>query len=151
MPFAFLADLQRRVRHLDQDVFSKLIFFAWRVQQFTSAYSSNLIFDVPAYGLNEYSPQIGSLMHEYSTSPPTTDALSQTQNELNQVRDIMVHNVEQILSRGERIELLVDKTDTLSGQAWAFRRGWASAVCLSSWWRALRFRADSSLLSPQGA
>lgn len=35
----------------------------------------------------------------------------------------MVHNVEQILSRGERIELLVDKTDTLSGQAWAFRRG----------------------------
>lgn len=48
MPFAFLADLQRRVRHLDQDVFSKLIFFAWRVQQFTSAYSSNLIFDVPA-------------------------------------------------------------------------------------------------------
>jgi vesicle-associated membrane protein 7 len=35
----------------------------------------------------------------------------------------MVHNVEQILSRGERIELLVDKTDNLSGQAWAFRRG----------------------------
>jgi vesicle-associated membrane protein 7 len=61
-------------------------------------------------------------MHEYSTSPPT-DALTQTQNELNQVRDIMVHNVEQILSRGERIELLVDKTDALSGQAWAFRRG----------------------------
>lgn len=61
-------------------------------------------------------------MHEYSTSPPT-DALTQTQNELNQVRDIMVQNVEQILSRGERIELLVDKTDALSGQAWAFRRG----------------------------
>lgn len=61
-------------------------------------------------------------MHEYNTSPPT-DALAQTQNELNQVKDIMVHNVEQILSRGERIELLVDKTDALSGQAWAFRRG----------------------------
>ena len=30
-----------------------------------------------------------------------------------QVKDIMVHNVEQILSRGERIELLVDKTDHL--------------------------------------
>lgn len=27
-----------------------------------------------------------------------------------------MHNVEQILSRGERIELLVDKTDALSGQ-----------------------------------
>ncbi|KAF8306055.1 vesicle-associated membrane protein [Clavulina sp. PMI_390] len=120
MPFAFLADLQRK---------------------FTTAYSPDIIFDVPAYGLNEYSPQIGSLMHEYSTSPPT-DALSQTQNELNQVRDIMVHNVEQILSRGERIDLLVDKTDTLSGQAWAFRRG-ARDVRRREFWKNQRILALS--------
>lgn len=141
MPFAFLAELQRRVRfnslydtrlanrcaHSFVPPIHSLLLHGRnhpyvRLPQFTLKYTPELIFDVPAYGLNEFSPQIGDLMHEFSTSPPT-DALSQTQNELNQVREIMVQNVEQILSRGERIELLVDKTDTLSGQAWAFRRG----------------------------
>jgi vesicle-associated membrane protein 7 len=35
----------------------------------------------------------------------------------------MVQNIDSILARGERIELLVDKTDTMAGQAYAFRRG----------------------------
>ncbi|KAF9508529.1 hypothetical protein BS47DRAFT_1350279 [Hydnum rufescens UP504] len=120
MPFAFLAELQ---------------------SQFTAAYPRDVIFDTPVHGLNEFSPQIGSLMHRFSTSPPT-DALSQTQNELAQVRDIMVHNVEQILSRGERIELLVDKTDNLSGQAWAFRRG-ARDVRRREFWKNQRILALS--------
>jgi vesicle-associated membrane protein 7 len=46
----------------------------------------------------------------------------------------MVQNVEQILSRGERIELLVDKTDVMAGQATAFRRG-ARAVRRQMWWK----------------
>jgi hypothetical protein len=46
----------------------------------------------------------------------------------------MVQNVEQILSRGERIELLVDKTDTMASQATAFRRG-ARSVRRQMWWR----------------
>ncbi|KAG8919564.1 hypothetical protein FRC02_001556, partial [Tulasnella sp. 418] len=92
MPFTFLADLQRR---------------------FTTTYSNDVIHDAPAYGLNEFSAQIGELMHEYSTSPPP-DALNTARQDLAQVKDIMVHNVEQILSRGERIELLVDKTDTMA-------------------------------------
>lgn len=120
MPFAFLSALQ---------------------QAFTSAYTPAIIFDVPAYGLNEFSTQIGALMHEYSTNPPV-DPLAQTQNELNQVRDIMVHNVEQILSRGERIELLVDKTDSLSGQAWAFKRG-ARDVRRREFWKNQRILALS--------
>ena len=49
----------------------------------------------------------------------------------------MVQNVEQILSRGERIELLVDKTDHMAGQATAFRRG-ARTVRRQMWWRNTR-------------
>jgi hypothetical protein len=73
------------------------------------------------------------LMHQFTTSPPL-DALQEVQSEINQVKDIMVKNVEQILSRGERIELLVDKTDTLAGQAWAFKRG-ARSVRRQQFWR----------------
>ncbi|CAE6496408.1 unnamed protein product [Rhizoctonia solani] len=46
----------------------------------------------------------------------------------------MVHNVEQILSRGERIELLVDKTDNMATQSHAFRRG-ARTVRRQQFWR----------------
>lgn len=75
---------------------------------------------------------VQKLMKEFNTDP--NDALHNAQNELNAVKDIMVHNVEQILSRGERIELLVDKTDTFANQAVAFRRG-AKAQRRKQFWR----------------
>ncbi|KAJ7182810.1 VAMP/synaptobrevin-like protein [Mycena crocata] len=113
MPFAFLADLQRK---------------------FASAPSSSASTDTPAHGLQgSFSPTIAALMHTYNTAPPA-DELARAQTELNQVKDIMVQNVEQILSRGERIELLVDKTDVMAGQATAFRRG-ARSVRRQMWWR----------------
>ncbi|KAK0443083.1 VAMP/synaptobrevin-like protein [Desarmillaria tabescens] len=113
MPFAFLAELQRK---------------------FTSAPSSSSSDDMPAYGLQgTFGPIISSLMHTYNTAPPS-DELTRAQTELNQVKDIMVQNVEQILSRGERIELLVDKTDAMAGQATAFRRG-ARNVRRQMWWK----------------
>ncbi|KAG8782613.1 hypothetical protein FRC12_017988 [Ceratobasidium sp. 428] len=130
MPFTFLADLQRR---------------------FTTAYPRDQIDDVPAYGLNEFSPQIGKLIEQYNTSPPA-DALHQAQQDLAQVKDIMVHNVEQILSRGERIELLVDKTDNMATQSHAFRRG-ARTVRRQQFWRNQRILALSifvGLLRPWG-
>ena len=89
---------------------------------------------MPPYGLQgSFGPTIANLMHTYNTAPPT-DELTRAQNELNQVKDIMVHNVEQILNRGERIELLVDKTDVMAGRATAFRRG-ARTVRREMWWR----------------
>jgi vesicle-associated membrane protein 7 len=52
----------------------------------------------------------------------------------------MVQNIDSILQRGERLDLLVDKTDTLAGQAYAFRRG-ARSVRRQQWWRNVRIMA----------
>lgn len=49
----------------------------------------------------------------------------------------MVQNIDSILQRGERLDLLVDKTDTLAGQAYAFRRG-ARSVRRAQWWKNTR-------------
>jgi hypothetical protein len=49
----------------------------------------------------------------------------------------MVQNIDSILQRGERLDLLVDKTDTLAGQAYAFRRG-ARNVRRQQWWKNMR-------------
>jgi len=127
MPFTFLADLQQK--------------FA---SQPTS--SSGSLSDMPAYGLQgSFSPVISQLMHTYNTSPPT-DELTNVQNSLAQVKDIMVQNVEQILSRGERIELLVDKTDSMASQATAFRRG-ARTVRRQMWWKNTRILALSIVVA----
>ncbi|KAL4079936.1 synaptobrevin-domain-containing protein [Scleroderma yunnanense] len=115
VPFAFLADLQRKFLELPSS-------------------SAAALTSTPAYGLQgTFSPVISALMHTYNTAPPQ-DEIARAQAELNQVKDIMVQNVEQILSRGERIELLVDKTDNMAHQATAFRRG-ARAARRQIWWK----------------
>jgi vesicle-associated membrane protein 7 len=84
-------------------------------------------------------------VYTYNTSPPTDD-ISRAQSELAQVKDIMVQNVEQILNRGERIELLVDKTDTMANQATVFRRG-ARTVRRQMWWKNKRVLALGVLVA----
>jgi vesicle-associated membrane protein 7 len=108
--------------------------------------SSGSLVDSPAYSLQgTFSPVISQLMHTYNTNPPT-DELTNAQNQLAQVKDIMVQNVEQILSRGERIELLVDKTDSMASQATAFRRG-ARTVRRQMWWKNTRILALSVVVA----
>ena len=49
------------------------------------------------------------------------DAISNTKAEIENVRGIMNENIERVLERGERIDLLVDKTDRLGAGAHDFR------------------------------
>jgi vesicle-associated membrane protein 7 len=127
MPFAFLTELQQKFTHT--------------AQPSSSVSSASL----PAYALQgTFGPVIAQLMDTYNTSPPS-DELSRAQSELAQVKNIMVQNVEQILSRGERIELLVDKTDNMASQATAFRRG-AKTVRRSMWWKNTRVLGLSVLV-----
>lgn len=49
------------------------------------------------------------------------DALRTAQREIDGVREIMTENIERVLERGERIDLLVDQTDRLGNSARDFR------------------------------
>ena len=40
---------------------------------------------------------------------------------LDDVKNIMVNNIEKVLERGEKLELLVDKTEHLNQQAFVFQ------------------------------
>ena len=44
------------------------------------------------------------------------------QSEIDDVKQVMVQNVERLLERGEKIELLVDKTEGLAGDAFRFKK-----------------------------
>jgi vesicle-associated membrane protein 7 len=53
--------------------------------------------------------------------------------------------VAQVLDRGERIELLVDKTDTLANESFAFRRE-ARRLKQRLWWKNARLLALIGLI-----
>lgn len=49
------------------------------------------------------------------------DAFSRVQGKLDNVKDVMMQNIDKVLDRGERVELLVEKTDELSRSAQKFQ------------------------------
>ncbi|KAK0637330.1 vesicle-associated membrane protein [Bombardia bombarda] len=78
--------------------------------------------DLPNYGAASFNGELRSLMVEYGTTGQgQDDAITNAKREINDVRGIMTRNIEGLLERGERIDLLVDKTDRLGGSAREFR------------------------------
>ncbi|KWU43424.1 snare-like protein [Rhodotorula sp. JG-1b] len=112
VPFSFLAELHRK---------------------FTSTFNVNQIADAVAYGLNSFEREIAQLMRQYEENPPQ-DAIKTAQAELAATKDVMVKSIDAVLSRGERIEILVDRTDEMSHQARAFRKR-ATVVRRKMWFK----------------
>lgn len=61
------------------------------------------------------------MQHQGGTQAGQDDAMRTAQSEIDNVREIMTENIERVLERGERIDLLVDKTDRLGTNARDFR------------------------------
>ncbi|KAF2277389.1 vesicle-associated membrane protein-like protein [Westerdykella ornata] len=77
---------------------------------------------LPAYGCASFNATLRQLMqHQGGTQAGQNDALHAAQAEIDNVREIMTENIERVLERGERIDLLVDKTDRLGSNARDFR------------------------------
>ncbi|GAA5944845.1 synaptobrevin family protein [Sporobolomyces koalae] len=100
-------------------------------RQFVSKYPNSE--DLPAYGANAFEQDIKGLMKQYEENPPQ-DAIKQAQAELAATKDVMVKSIDAVLSRGERIEILVDRTDEMSQQARAFRKR-STVLRRKMWWK----------------
>jgi len=96
---------------------------------------------LPAYGAAAFNGVLKKLMVEQGTTDAgKADALRSVQSEMDGVREIMTENIERVLERGERIDLLVDKTDRLGSSAQDFRvrsRGLRRRM----WWKNVRLMA----------
>lgn len=106
--------------------------------RFLDTHSSADLSTLPAYGAASFNTELKKLMVEFGTTKAgQDDAFRNVQSEIDNVRDIMSANIEQVLERGERIDLLVDKTDRLGGSARDFRvrsRGLRRRM----WWKNVR-------------
>ena len=102
IPFGFLFEIRRR---------------------FFEAFPAGTEFaDMPNYGAASFNGELRGLMVDYGTTAGgQNDAISTAKREIDDVRGIMTKNIEGLLERGERLDLLVDKTDRLGGSAREFR------------------------------
>jgi vesicle-associated membrane protein 7 len=93
---------------------------------------------LPSYGCASFNSALKKLMIEQgATQAGKQDALRTAQREIDGVREIMTENIERVLERGERIDLLVDKTDRLGNSARDFRvrsRGLRRRM----WWKNIK-------------
>ena len=86
-----------------------------------------------AYAYNtEFSRVLHQQMEYFSSSNSGGDPLSQAKTDLADVRALAVQNIDAVLDRGEKIELLVDKTEVLAGDAFRFKKQ-ASRVKHAQW------------------
>ncbi|KAI1302946.1 synaptobrevin-domain-containing protein [Xylaria venustula] len=91
--------------------------------------------DLPNYGAASFNAALKNLMVEYgTTSGGRDDAITNVRREMDDVRGIMTRNIEGLLERGERIDLLVDKTDRLGGSAREFRVR-SRGLKRQMWWK----------------
>ena len=90
-----------------------------------------------AYAMNEdFSRVLKSVMDYYSNNP-NADRINKLKGEVDEVKSVMVQNIERVLERGERIELLVDKTENLSQSAFKFKKS-STALKRSMWWKNIK-------------
>ncbi|PSC71039.1 vesicle-associated membrane 714 isoform A [Micractinium conductrix] len=115
LPFAFLSDIR---------------------QAFEARYGA-VAGGAVAYEMStEFAPVLRDRMHYFSTDP-RADTLTRVRGEVSELKNVMVDNIEKVLGRGERLELLVEKTDTLGQQAFAFKRQ-ARVMRRQMWWQNAR-------------
>eukprot|EP00003_Mantamonas_plastica_P014649 TRINITY_DN2532_c0_g3_i2.p1 TRINITY_DN2532_c0_g3~~TRINITY_DN2532_c0_g3_i2.p1 ORF type:complete len:204 (-),score=63.99 TRINITY_DN2532_c0_g3_i2:141-752(-) len=87
-----------------------------------------------AYAMNESFSKVLQKQMEYYSNNPSADRIMQVRGEIDEVKNVMVQNIEKVLERGERIELLVDKTENLSTQAFKFKKQ-SGALKRQMWWQ----------------
>ena len=90
--------------------------------RFARTFSEDARRNAIAFELNgEFAPVLRDLMEYFATSP-SADKIGQVQHKIEENKSVMRENIDKILERGEKIELLVQKTDELGHQAFKFEK-----------------------------
>ena len=101
VPFAFLEDVKRRFLAAYGDVAQTAIAFAMNL---------------------EFSRVLQQQMELFNGPMGDRQQFSAVHQKLDDVKNVMVQNIEMVLERGEKLELLVDKTDRLNTTAFTFEK-----------------------------
>ncbi|CAG9332231.1 unnamed protein product [Blepharisma stoltei] len=72
---------------------------------------------VIAFGVNSEFSDVLKTRINYFNTDPNADKLQSIRSSVDEVRNIMIENIDKVLARGEKVELLVKKSEIMSEQA----------------------------------
>ncbi|XP_040840187.1 vesicle-associated membrane protein 4 isoform X2 [Ochotona curzoniae] len=75
---------------------------------------------------------------------PRSDKIKHVQNQVDEVIDVMQENITKVIERGERLDELQDKSESLSDNATAFSNR-SKQLRRQMWWRGCKVRAIMAL------
>jgi len=76
--------------------------------------SNNIYFDIFAY--------IKKLTNKYNSNPSASTQIELIKTEINETKDLLLHDIDHVISRGEKLELLIDKTENLNKISYTFKK-----------------------------
>jgi vesicle-associated membrane protein 7 len=100
-----------------------------------------------AFAYNEqFSPTISECMRFYNSDEAegSVDNIGAVKTQINEVKEVMVQNIEKVLERGEKIELLVEKSEHLNQQALRFETS-SRTLHRTMYWRQMRCYATIAI------
>jgi len=71
---------------------------------------------------------------DFFNNDKKADKIRNVRGEIDEVREIMSENIDRVMERGERIEILVDKTDNLNQSSLSFRQR-STELRRQMWWK----------------
>ncbi|KAI3737938.1 hypothetical protein L2E82_27955 [Cichorium intybus] len=102
-------------------------------QRFVRTYGRTVL-SAQAYGMNDEFSRVLNQQMEYYSNDPNADRINRIKGEMSQVRTVMIQNIDKVLERGDRLELLVDKTATMQSNTIRFKKQ-SRKFRNSIWWR----------------
>ncbi|KAI3743619.1 hypothetical protein L1987_61329 [Smallanthus sonchifolius] len=102
-------------------------------QRFVRTYG-RAVLSAQAYGMNDEFSRVLSQQMEYYSNDPNADRINRLKGEMSQVRTVMIENIDKVLERGDRLEILVDKTATMQNNTLCFKKQ-SSRYRNAIWWR----------------
>ncbi|KAH7436744.1 hypothetical protein KP509_05G034000 [Ceratopteris richardii] len=87
-----------------------------------------------AYAMNDEFSRVLAQQMDYYSNDPNADIINRMKGDIKQVQNVMLENIDKVLERGDRLELLVDKTANIQSKGFRLRKQ-ARQIRSSMWWR----------------
>ncbi|CAO2824509.1 unnamed protein product [Amaranthus hypochondriacus] len=108
--------------------------------EFTKKYTGGKAKTAAAKGLNkDFGPKLKEQMQYCVDHPEEINKIAKVKAQVSEVKGVMMENIEKVLDRGEKIELLVDKTENLRSQAQDFKTQ-GTKIRRKMWWENMKIK-----------
>ena len=122
-------------------------FLAEARDKFTRTYEAVEYERAIAYSFNaEFSAALGAQMQRFNGDGAHDERVRRVREQLDDLKDVMVRNIDSLLNRGEALDILVEKTDRMQQAAFKFEKASERTANLM-WWKKVRCRVGAALFA----